>query len=588
MSASPERNDLVLYLRLLSYVKVYWHGFCVAIIAMVVLAFITPAIAALFKYITAGVFIQQETELVRLIILPVLVLFAVASIASYVSEFAMFWVANRVIMDLRIAMFERLLMLPCARLDAVNPGTLTAKFTFDVLQLKEAATTALTTAVKDTLSIVGLLAWMLYLDPAMTLVVILAGPFISMVLMIIRKRLRKMGREVQESMGDIHHILDESISAHRIIKIYGGQPQALKRFTRQANKNRLQNMKFSIAAAASSPVIQIITAFALAAIITLAAASAASGEMQVDEFNSFFAALLMILSPIKRLSRINEHIQRGLAACESVFGFIDQPAEKDEPKIRPVEVGGHLQCRGLGFRYADSKAPVLEDISITIKPGMTVALVGHSGSGKSTLVNLLPRLYDYATGEILLDGSDIRSLPLRQLRSAIAYVSQDIILFNDTVRNNIAYGATADATEAMIIKAAEKANALPFIQALPQGFDTLVGNRGARLSGGQQQRIALARAFLKDAPLLILDEATSALDTESECLIRKAMEAIKKDRTCLIVAHRLSTIESADHIFVLADGRLVDQGRHSDLISRGGVYARLHQSIHEKQNATSA
>lgn len=579
MPNSAEKNDLNLYIRLLSYVKVYWRVFSVAIIAMVVLALTTPAIAALFKFITAGVFLEQETDLTRLIVLPVLVLFTVAGVASYISKFAMHWVSNRVIMDLRIAMFERLLALPNASLDSFNPGQLISKFTFDVTQLKEASTNALTTVVKDTLTIIGLLAWMLYLDWVMTLVAILAGPLISVVLMIIRKRLRKMSKQVQESMGGIHHILDESISGHRIIKIFGGREQELQQFTKNVNKNRLQNMKFGIAAAASAPIIQIITAFALAAIIYIAAANAAAGEMGVDEFNSFFAAVLMILNPIKRLSRINEHMQRGLAACESVFSFLDEEPEKDESQTKLEQVSGRLEYRQVTFSYTDSNDSVLKDISATIEPGTTVALVGPSGSGKSSLVNLIPRLYDYVDGEILLDGKDIRSLPLSELRDAIAYVSQNIILFNDTIRNNIAYGNAAAADEDMIIQAAEKANALDFIQVLPDGFDTLVGNSGSRLSGGQQQRIALARAFLKDAPILILDEATSALDTESERLIQQAMETIKKDRTCFIIAHRLSTIESADHIFVLEQGRIVESGRHNDLISKGGVYSRLHQSI---------
>ena len=577
--SDKKKKDLRLYLRLLSYTKPYWRVFTLALVAMIVQALTGPAIAALFKYITAGVFLEQDTDLTRLIVLPVLLLFSVASIASYTTSLAMHWVSNKVIMDLRIAMFKRLLGLPNAALDEIRSGALISKFTYDVTQLKEASTEALTTAVKDTLTIVGLLAWMLYLDWVMTLVALLAGPLIAVVLMILRRRFRRVSGKVQETMGGIHHILNESVYGHRIIKIFGGWEQELRRFTKSVNQNRLQNMKFAVVATAGSPAMQIITAFTLIAVIYIAAASATAGTMRVDDFNSFFAALLILRNPIKRLSGVNEHIQRGLAACESVFNFLDREVEHDRARESLGRVTGRLEYKRINFAYAASTEPVLRDINVAIEPGTTVALVGASGSGKSSLVNLLPRLYEYREGRILLDGKDIRDLSLLELRDAIAYVGQDVILFNDTVRNNIAYGNAEAMTEAAIMDAAEKAHALEFIRALPQGFDTLVGSSGSHLSGGQQQRIALARAFLKDAPILILDEATSALDTESERLIQQAMETIKRNRTCLIIAHRLSTIENADNIFVLEQGRIVESGKHADLIKNRGAYARLHRLL---------
>ncbi|MGI9228997.1 MAG: lipid A export permease/ATP-binding protein MsbA [Gammaproteobacteria bacterium] len=576
MASTANKTDLHLYLRLLTHVKRYWRVFSAALGAMVMLAMITPAIAALFKYITAGVFLEQETNLTKLVILPILILFSLAGAAAYVNNLSMNWVSNKVIMDLRIAMFKRLLALPNATLDNLSAGAVISKFTYDVTQLKEASTDALTTAVRDTLTIFCLMGWMLYINWVMTLVALLAGPLIAVVLMIIRRRLRRMSGEVQDSMAGINHILEESINGHRIIKIFGGREQALRQFTKSSDQNRLKNMKFSTAAAAGSPAIQIITAFGLSAIVYIAAANAAAETMRVDEFNSFFAAILMILNPIKRLARINEHMQRGLTACESVFSFIDQDIEHDNPQHTLERVAGRLEYKQINFSYTDSSAPVLQDINVTIEPGTTVALVGTSGSGKSSLVNLLPRLYEYRQGQILLDGKDIHSLSLAELRHAMAYVGQNVILFNDTVRNNIAYGDAAGATEEAIIQAAGKAHALEFIHALPQGLDTPIGSNGSRLSGGQQQRIALARAFLKDAPILILDEATSALDTESERLIQQAMEAIKQNRTCIIIAHRLSTTEAADHIFVLDQGRIVESGTHLELLRRGGIYSRLH------------
>lgn len=573
---TAKATDLRLYSRLLGYVKPYWRVFGISIIAMVMLAITNPATAALFKYMVAGVFLTQDEERIRQIIAALIILSATAAIANYISGLCLHWVANKVIMDLRSALFARLLAFPSKFYDHQTSGNLVSKFTFDVTQIKEASTNVLNVLVRDSLTIMGLLAWMFFIDWEMTMITLLTAPAIAGFLLVIRRRLRRMSKNVQDSMGEIHNILGEVITGERIVKLYSGQEREENRFQRAINNNRRYTMKFTSAAVASSPVVQLITALALAAIIYVSAQKAAAGDIGVDDFVSFFAAILIILGPLKRLVRINEHIQRGLAACESVFGLLDESTEEDKGRVVLTKLDGKVEFRNLRFSYDDSEVNALSNISLIINAGETVALVGASGSGKSTLANLLPRFYQNSEGSILLDGEDIREIPLSKLRQYIALVSQDIVLFNDTIKKNIAYGRK-DVNDEEIIKAAEKAHAMEFIKNLPAGLDTNIGDKGSKLSGGQRQRIALARALLKESPILILDEATSALDTESEHAIQLALDEVRKDRTCLIIAHRLSTIENADRVIVLDNGCIVESGTHLELLNQNGIYARLHR-----------
>ncbi len=568
-------NDIRLYKRLLRHVIPYWRIFLISILGMLVLAISDPMLPALLKPLLNGAFVENDPAMMFWVPIFLVLLFAVKGIATYVQGVALFWVANKVIMDLRQEMFSRLLSFPSKYYDDYSAGSLISKFTYDVIQIKEAATNMLTTLVRDSLGAIGLLGWMFYIDWKMTLIVLLCAPFIAVVIVVIRKRLRKMSRKSQDSMADINNVLEESINGHKLIKLYAGREQETTRFAKATNDNRRYSMKFAMAAAASSPLAQFTAAIAIAIIINIAINKSAMGTMNVGEFMSFFAAMMILLTPLKRLVQINEHLQRGLVACESIFALLDHPVESDTGKHILEKAKGEIEFCNVNFSYEGSGQKALKNISMHIKPGETIALVGASGSGKSTMANLLPLFYMVSEGKILLDGEDIRDASLHSLRQNIALVNQEVILFNDTIKNNIAYGSLNNSSDESIIAAARSAYALEFIEELIDGFDTIIGEKGLKLSGGQRQRLAIARALLKDAPILIMDEATSSLDTHSEKQIQSALEEVKEGRTCLIIAHRLSTIENADRIIVIDNGAVVETGTHRQLIKQSGAYAQL-------------
>jgi subfamily B ATP-binding cassette protein MsbA len=575
IAASP--NDLQLYLRLLRYVLPYRLLFLLSLVAMIVLALADASKAAILKPMLDGAFIDNDPDLMVRIPLYLVGLFIVSGVATFISAASLHWIANKVIMDLREQMYARLLSLPSRFYDETSTGSIISRFTYDVIQIREATTNAITVMVKDALVIIGLLAWMFYLDWRMTLITLIGSPFVLLIVYYIRRRLRQMSGKVQQSMGEINRVVDESIGGQRIIKLFGGQDYEKDKFHDAINANRRFNMKFINATVISGPAIQLVAAIALAVIVYYAAAQSAQGQLSVGTFVSFFAALIMMLDALRRLVKVNEFIQKGLSACESVFGLIDEQGEVDNGIDLTEPLQGNISINGLGFSY-DGNIDVLHDISVSISAGETIALVGTSGSGKTTLASLIPRFYQQNQGSILIDGHDSSAIKLASLRNNIALVSQDIVLFNDTVRNNIAYGSLRNASDAEVRLAADTAHASEFIERLPQGMQTMLGENGARLSGGQRQRIALARALLKKAPILILDEATSALDSESERHIQMALEEIRHRHTCIIIAHRLSTIESADRIIVLDKGNIVEVGNHAELIRRNGTYAHLYSS----------
>jgi ATP-binding cassette, subfamily B, bacterial MsbA len=585
--AVPQTKSEVLYLRLLRYVRPYWRMFALAILAMVVVAATEPVLPALMKPLLDGSFVNKDPTTIRYIPFAIVGLFLVRGVFGFAGDYSLSWVANRVVFDLRGAMFGRLVNLPTRYFDDASSGTLISKVTYDVTGVTAAATSVLTVIVRDSLTVVGLLGWIFYLDWKLSLITLLIGPIIALVIRAFSKRLRDSSRNAQYAMGDITHVLGEAIDCHKVVKVFGGQDYEQRHFGKAIKRMLDFAMRQTVAAGASVPLVQVCAAVAVAIIVYYSTAHSGAGGVTVGSFVSFMTAMLMLLSPLKRLTGVNASLQRGLAAAESVFAMIDEKPEEDSGTQSLPRAQGRIEFEHLCFSYPNATRPALDEINLTIAAGETVAVVGGSGGGKTTLANLIPRFYRPSAGRILLDGIDTQTLTLASLRANLALVSQDVVLFNDTVAANIAYGPLAGAGEAAITAAAEAAHAMDFIREMPQGLQTLIGENGVRLSGGQRQRLAIARALLKNAPVLILDEATSALDTESERVVQAALETLMQGRTTLIIAHRLSTIEKADRIVVLEKGRVAEVGSHAELLARNGLYAYLYEIQFAAEDGTS-
>jgi len=565
------------YKRLLGYVVPYRREFIIAVIGMVGYAITDTAFAALMKPMLDGSFVEQDQSAIIMVPLMIIGIFLLRGLAGFASTYYIAWIGWRVIKQLRADIFGKYLTLPTAFYDKASSGELISRITFNSQMVANAASSSLTVMVRDSLTAIGLLGLMFYQSWQLSLTFLIIGPIIGIIVGRVSKQFRAISRSIQGSMGDVSHVIQESVEGARVIKIFGGHEEELAQFEQANESNRAFNMKETMVKAMNEPIVQLLVALALAVIVYIASSGEVADRISVGSFMSFITAMLLLFAPLKRMTTLNSQIQSGIAAGESLFAILDLESEKDigtkelEKDIRRVEY------RNVALKYSTDKPAVLKDISLTISRGETIAFVGESGSGKTSLVNLLPRLYELDAGQVIVNGEPVQDYTLRSLRSRIATVSQDVMLFNNTIASNIAYGSSDSVDEATLFAACKAAHAHDFIIELPAGYDTLVGENGVMLSGGQKQRVAIARALLKNAPILILDEATSALDTESERKVQQGLDALMQGRTTLVIAHRLSTIEQADRIVVMDKGEIVEIGTHQQLLAGKKHYYNLHQ-----------
>jgi subfamily B ATP-binding cassette protein MsbA len=594
MSASPKNEMWVVFKRLMAYVVPMKAMFIIAVLGLITygavdaafIAFIkpfidegfsqTPAIVAGVDLPTHGGF-NANNDIMLMAPIAVILMFSLRGVANFVSTYCVSYMSAQLIMDMRQQVFEHYLRLPVSYIDRENSGNLISRVTFDTEQIARASGSALISIVRDSMTAIGMLAIMFYYSWKLSLCILVIGPIMGVVISIVSKRFRKVSKQIQSAMGGVTATTEQMIKGHKNVLVFGGQKTEVDRFYQVNDQNRYQNMKLAVAQSISQPLIMVIGSFALAFVLYAATWDSMKTDLTAGTFAAILGAMLAMLQPIKNLTRVNAEFQRGIAACTTVFELLDTPPEPDNGPFSIDRVQGKLTFENVTFTYPGQEKSALNGIDFEVKPGKTIALVGRSGSGKSTIASLITRFYGgLSTGDIRLDDTSIYDYQLKSLRNQVALVSQQVTLFNDTIANNIAYAYPGEVSREQIVRAAELAYAMEFIDTLPKGLDTQIGENGVLLSGGQRQRIAIARAMLRDAPVLILDEATSALDTESEKAIQKGLDNLRHNRTSIVIAHRLSTIESADEILVIDQGRVVERGNHTDLIAQEGIYANLY------------
>jgi len=577
VSVPPRPVDAVaVYRRLLSYARPHWRIFMLGVLGMIMYAAVSPLIAWFIKRFLNAAYLAKNTDVLKFVPLGLIGLFVFRGIGDYLSNYFPGLVGRRMIASMRAELFGRYLMLPTSWYERESSGPMLSRLTYNAELVADAATNSVTVLIRDSLTIIGLISYLFWQNWRLAAFAMLAAPVIAGLMRSVNRRFRRYSTRIQNSMGDVTRVAKEAIEAHRVVKVFNAQEHMRAAFAVANELNRHANLRLIAARAASNPVVQLIASFGLAGVLFVADRQLAAGTLQVGELLGFLTALMLVTEPLRRLTNVSGPLQQSIAAGASLFEVLDAPIEPQGGTRTLTRARGEVEFRDVNFTYDVDKGKVLHNINLHVPAGTTVAIVGRSGSGKSTLVSLLPRFYDPGSGAVLLDGVDIRDYRLHDLRAQISLVSQDVVLFNDTIRNNIVFGASG-VSEQALSAAAEAAYVSEFASELPLGMDTEVGDRGLLLSGGQRQRIAIARALLRDSPVLVLDEATSALDTASERHIQSALDRLVRDRTTFVIAHRLSTIEHADLIVVMQEGAIVESGTHEQLVARSQVYAQLHQ-----------
>ncbi|MDN6072453.1 lipid A ABC transporter ATP-binding protein/permease MsbA [Hafnia alvei] len=563
--------------RLWPSISPFKAGLIVASVALVINAGSDAYMLSLLKPLLDDGFGKTGSDILKWMPFVVIGLMIVRGISGFISSYCVSWVAGKVVMNMRRRLFSHMMGMPVSFFDQQSTGTLLSRITYDSEQVASSSSDALITVVREGASIIALFCMMFYYSWQLSLILIVIAPVVSIAIRMVSKRFRNISKNMQNTMGTLTTSAEQMLKGHKEVLIFGGQEVESKRFDKTSNWMRQQNMKMVAASSFSDPVIQLIASFALAFVLYAASIPSVMETLSAGTITVVFSSMIALMRPLKSLTNVNAKFQRGMAACQTLFAILDLEQEKDTGKLEVKRAKGDVEFRDVTFSYNNKGAPALKNVSFKIPANKTVALVGRSGSGKSTIANLLTRFYDIQEGEILLDGHDLREYTLSSLRNQVGLVSQNVHLFNDTIANNIAYARNEVYTREQIEEAARMAYAMDFIDKMDNGLDTVIGENGVLLSGGQRQRIAIARALLRDSPVLILDEATSALDTESERAIQSALDELQKNRTSLVIAHRLSTIEKADEIIVVEDGYIAERGDHATLLAKNGAYAQLHR-----------
>jgi subfamily B ATP-binding cassette protein MsbA len=573
--SAPPEGALRTYLRLLSYVRPYRAHFAIAILGGMLYSATMASAAYWAQQLGDNTLVNRDPRTITWVPVILVVLFILRGLGDFTSTYFMGYVGRRVVTRLRGEVFRRVLHFPIRYFDRNSAGNLLSRLTYNTEQIGSATTDSVMSVLTTTLTILGSIGYLLWLNARLALLALTIGPLMGWLISVINRRFRRYSRRIQDSVGDVTRVSKESFEAPRLIKVYNAQDHLDRQFDVVNQHNLRSNMRLVLTRSLANPIVQLVTALGVAVVLYIAIGDAIAGRMSMGALLGFFTALVGIAQPLRELVGVGGALQNGIAAGQSLFELLDEPVESQGGGYKTIRARGEVEFANVSFSYETGKGPALNGVSLKVAPGESVAIVGKSGSGKSTMVNLLPRFYDVVSGSVRIDGHDVREYDLRNLREQIAVVSQDVVLFNDTIRNNIAFGREVSNED--LERAAEAARVLEFAGEQPAGLDTIVGDRGVLLSGGQRQRISIARALLKDAPILILDEATSALDTESERYIQAALARLVQNRTTFIIAHRLSTVEQADRIIVLDGGDIIETGTHAELLNKEGVYSQLHR-----------